>query len=132
MNLLVWQSTCHPQDLVRGEIATLIMTSFDQLFRGFRLREIVEQADCIEHYYGMRDAGGFYFDRIRGAYVNYPELKAQNFSDEPRTCGLSRDLAAIQPASWLSSFFGSYTPPQLCLSRSEQRLLVAAREGATD
>jgi hypothetical protein len=55
------------------------------------------------------------------------ELNVGNFSDEPRTCGLTPDLASIQTASWLRSFFASYTPPPLCLRRSEQRLLLAAQ-----
>jgi hypothetical protein len=132
LNLLVWHNTCHPQDLVRGELMTLLMTSYDQIFRGFRLREVVAQVDCLEQYYGMRVAGGLYFDRVRSAYVNYPELNAQSFSDEPHTCGLTRDLAFTQGASWLASVFVSYAPPQLGLSRSEQLLVIAARDGETD
>jgi hypothetical protein len=93
---------------------------------------VVGQADCIEHYYAMREGGGFYFDRVQNAYVNCPELNAGNFSDEPRTFVLTRDLASIHTGSWLSSFFLSYTPPRLCLSRCEQHLLLAARDGATD
>jgi len=108
------------------------MTHFDQIFRGFRLREVVGQADCIEQYSAMRDAGAFYFDRVRIAYVNYPELDAGNFSDEPRACGLTRDLAFTHGASWVASLFVSYLPPRLGLSRSEQRLLLAAWDGATD
>ena len=134
LNLLVWHNTCHPQDLVRGEIATPVMTSFDQIFRGFQLREVVGQADCIEQYYAMRYAGGLYFDRRRGAYGDFPEINAGNFSDEPRNVGLTRHLAFAGPSqfSWLGSFFVSYAPPRLGLSQSEQRLLRAAPDGATD
>jgi hypothetical protein len=132
LNLLVWHNTSHPQDIRRGDVVTTILTFAEQYLRGIRLRELVGQADCVEHYYCMRDAGGFYFDRVRGAYVSYPELNAQNFADEPRTCGLTRELASAQVTSWLASFFVSYAPPQLSLSRGEQQLLRAARDGETD
>jgi len=132
LNLLAWHCTCHPRDVLRGEVATTVMTVFDQHHRGFWLREIVGQADCVEHYCGMRNGGGLYFDRVQGAYVNYPELNARNFSDEPRTCGLTRDLAFTQGTSWLASLFVSYARPRLGLSRGQQRQLRAALDGETD
>lgn len=132
LNLLVWHNTCHPQDLMRGEIATAGMTSFDQISRGFRLQEVVAQADCLEHMNAMRYAGGLYFDRVLGTYGNSPEVNAWNFSDEPRNFGITRDLAFTQGSSWLSSLFVSYSSPRLGLSQGEQRLLLAARDGATD
>jgi len=95
-------------------------------------REVVGQADCLEHYCGMRNGGGLYFDHAKSAYVSYPELTAPNFSDEPRTCGLTRELAFAQGTSWLASLFVSYAPPRLGLTRGEQLLLIAAQEGTTD
>jgi len=131
LNWVVWHFTCHPGDFF-GEIMMLAMTRFDQDHRGLRFREVIGQADCLEHYNGMRNGGGLYFDRFRGAYGNYPELNAGNFPDEPRNCGLTRDLAVTQPSSWLGSLIVSYAPPRLGLTRSEQRLLLAARDGQTD
>lgn len=132
LNLLVWHLTCHPQHVLRGDLVPLILNGCDQDIRGFRLREVVGQADRIEHYCGMRDGGGFYFDRLHGTYVNYPELNVRNFSDEPRTCGLTRELAFTQVTSWLASLFVSYAPPRLGLSPGEQQLLRAALSGETD
>ena len=131
LNLLASHLTWHPADIVREGVGTTLMTSFDQLFRGLRLREVIGQADCLEHMYAMRDSGGLYFDRLRGTYGTFPEVNVRNFSDEPRNIGITRELA-LHGYSWLSSLLVSYAPPRLGLSRAEQRLLVAARDGATD
>lgn len=116
LNLLVWHLTCYPWDLLRGEVATPVMCSFDQIFRGFQLREVMGQADCLEHMRAMRDAGGLYFNRSRGTYGNFPEVNVRNFSNEPRNIGITRELALTHGYSWLSSFFVSYAPPRLGLA----------------
>jgi hypothetical protein len=132
LNLLVWHLSIHPQDFLISGIGTTVMSSFDQTFRGLRLREVLGQADCFEHLHSMRDAGGMYFDHTRGAYIEFPAVQIQHFSDLPRSAGISRDLALTRGTSWLSSLFGSYVPPRLSLSQSEQRLLRAALDGKTD
>ncbi len=132
LNLLIWHVAFHPRDILVGDVGMTVMAAFVQHHRGLRLREVFGQADCVEHYDGMRNGGGMYFDRARGSYANYPDLNARNFSDEPRNCGLTRDLAFTQATSWLASLFVSYAPPRLGLSQSEQRMLRAARGGETD
>jgi len=132
LNLLTWHLTCHPEVLRSGEVGTIIMTSYDHLYRGLRLREVIGQADCLEHLHGMRHAGGLYFDRFLGACENYPEVNVRNFSDEPHNCFMTRDLALTHAPSWISSLFLSYEPPRLSLSRSQARLLRAALDGETD
>jgi hypothetical protein len=132
LSMLAWHLTCHPQDILGGEIGIAVMTFFDEYYQGFRLREVIGQADCLEHMYGMGQSGGLYFNRIRGAYVNLPEVTPRNFSDDPRNIGLTRDLALSYGTSRLSSFFVSYTPPRFGLARSEQKLLILARDGSTD
>ena len=131
VNMLGWHVTFHPGEFY-VENVPVAMTVFDRVMRGLKLKEVVGQANCLEHYHAMRYSGGLYFDRAQGAYVNYPELNAQNFADEPRTCGLTRELAAKQPTSWLGSFFASYEPPHLGFAPCEQRLLRMALNGETD
>jgi DNA-binding CsgD family transcriptional regulator len=131
LNLLVWHNTIHPVDLIRAEVGTPVMASFEDYCRGFRLRELIGQADCLEQMYGQHNAGGLYFHRAENRYGDFPEVNAQNFGSEPRNAGMPRDLALNHHASWVGSLL-LYPPPQFYFSRSEQRLLTLALEGGTD
>lgn len=131
LNLYVWHCTFHPEDIKRAELITALMTAFQEGYRGFQLRELLQQADCLEHLYGMCNAGGLYFDRRHRSYGNFPEIHAHNFLDEPRNVGMTRDLAMTRLGSWVGTLF-LYTPPRLGLSASEQRLLYSAFSGGTD
>jgi hypothetical protein len=131
MNLVVWHNSMHPADIVRLGAGTKVMIAFEESYRGFRLRELIAQADCIEHMIAMRKAGGLYFNRAQRTYGNYPEVKPTNFSDEPRNVGITREVALTHAGSWVASLFLD-APPQFGLSKSEQRLLVAALAGGTD
>jgi len=125
LNLMVWHNSCHPQDLTRIEVGVAIITAFEEAFRGFRLKEVFAQADCLEHLRGSLDAGGFYFDRLKGGYGSHVEVDARNFSEEPRNFGMTRDLASTRVGWRVSSIF-AYGMPQFGFSRGEQRLLLAA------
>jgi hypothetical protein len=131
LNLVVWHDTSYPEDMRSAEVGTVTMVAFEESYRGFRLREVIAQADCLEHLGIMRNAGGLYFDQAEGRYGNFPEVNARNFSDQPRNVGMSRDLALTHGASWVGSLF-LYAPPQFGLSRAEQRLLASALAGGTD
>ena len=131
LNLAVWHNSVHPGDLTRAEVGTPMMTAFDEYCRGFRLREVMAQADSLEHLNITQNAGGLYFHRAEKRYGNYPVVNALDFASEPRNAGMSRDLASIHSASWVGSLF-LYEPPQFCFSRSEQRLLSSALNGGTD
>jgi hypothetical protein len=85
LSMLAWHLTCHPQDIPGGEIRLAVMTFFDEYYQGFRLPEVIGQADCLEHIYRIGQSEGLYFDRFRGVYVNLPEVNPGSFSDEPRT-----------------------------------------------
>jgi hypothetical protein len=131
LSLLIWHNTVYPRDHLTPEFGTAAMTSFEECYRGYQVREFIQQADCLEHLQAMDYAGGLYFDRVRGSYGNYPEVNAESFSDEPRIVGITRDLALTRVTSWTASFC-LYKPPQLGLNRGQQRLLLAALSGATD
>jgi hypothetical protein len=79
LNLVVWHNTIHPDDLRRAEVGTPTMTAFDEHYRGFRLRELIGQADCLDQLQGMRVAGGFYFHRAENRYGNFPEVSELDF-----------------------------------------------------
>lgn len=131
LSLLVWHNTVYPRDLLTPEFGTAAMASFEECYRGYQVREFIQQADCLEHLQAMYYAGGLYFDRVRGSYGNYPEVNAGNFSDEPRIVGITRDLALTRVTSWTAAFC-IYTPPQFRFNRGQQRLLLVALSGATD
>jgi hypothetical protein len=131
LNLVVWHNTIHPEDLSRAEVGTPVMAAFEEHCRGFRLRELIAQADCLEQMRAMRNAGGLYFHRAENAYGDFPAVNALDFGCEPRNAGMSRERAFRHGASWVGSLF-LYAPPQFCFSRSEQRLLTSALEGGTD
>jgi hypothetical protein len=133
LNLYVWHCTVHPEDIKGAELAAALITAFQEGYRGFQLRELLQQADCLEHLYGMGNAGGLYFDPLQGSYGSFPEINAHNFLDEPRNVGMTRDLAmtSIGLGSWVRTLF-LYTPPRLGLSPSEQRLLCSAFSGGTN
>jgi len=134
LNLVVWHCTIHPEDVIRPEVGVHVMTAFEENHRGFQLREVVAQAECLEHLHGSRNAGASHFHWADNRYGNFPEVTAQNFASEPRNFGMSRDAAwsAIHSGSWLGSLFVSYAAPQFCFNRSEQRLLSSALAGGTD
>jgi hypothetical protein len=131
LNLMVWHNTIHPVDLIRAEVGTPVMASFEQYCRGFRLRELIGQADCHEQMRAQRNAGGLYFHRTENRYADFPAVDALDFGSEPRNAGMSREMALRHGASWVGSLF-LYAPPQFCFSRSEQRLLSSALDGGTD
>jgi DNA-binding CsgD family transcriptional regulator len=109
----------------------LVRGTVEDSYRGFRLRELIAQADCVEHMMAMRKAGGLYFDRGQRTYGNCPEVRPANFPDEPRNVGITRDVALTHAGSWVASLF-LHAPPEFGLNRSEQRLLAAALAGGTD
>lgn len=132
LNLVVWHNSCYPEDFMRMEVSATVIAAFQQVCRGFQLKEIFSQADSLSVLLGARAAGGFYFDRIKGAYGSFPDLDAANFSDEPRNFGMTRELASTALGSWVASLF-VYRPPMLGFSRSEQRLLLSAlSDGETE
>lgn len=131
LNLMTWHATPYGEDRRRAEVPTTILATFEGYYRGFRLRELIGQADCFENMCGMLRGGGLYYRRDLGQYGQAPEVDAENFSDEPRNVGMTRELAQTLGASWVGSLF-LYEAPRCGFARSEQRLLEAAQFGGTD
>jgi hypothetical protein len=132
LNLLAWQNSARPEDLRKAEVTTAAIVAFEEYYRGFNLKELMVQADCLEHMQVTRNAGLLYFDRVQRRYGNFPGVCADNFADEPRNLGMTRDLALTCGGSWLGSLF-LYPAPHFGFSRSEQRLLMSAlADGGTD
>jgi hypothetical protein len=131
LNLVVWQSGVSLSDSRRTEIWHHAITAFLEEHRGFLLKELVVQAESIEHLIGMKNAGALFFSFTDGQYVEFPGQAMQEIIRQPHVIGHTRSSAAGRIGSWIGSLF-IHQPPKFCFSRSEQRLLAAARYGETD
>jgi hypothetical protein len=131
LNLFVWHVGIHPEDHDRPEVASRILTAFVETYRGFRIRELLEQAETWWQFRGMRAAGGCFVRPSDGSYADYFESIEHDVTKSPLMVGLTRELAARSPGSWAGSLFHC-EPPRFGFSRSQQKLLQSAIAGATD
>lgn len=131
LNLYVWHNGIHPEDHDRPEVASRILTAFVETYRGFRIRELLEQAETWWQFRGMRAAGGCFVRPSDGSYADYFESIEHDVTKSPLMVGLTRELADRSPGSWAGSLF-AYEPPRFGFSRSQQKLLQSAIAGATD
>ena len=97
---------------------------------GFRLNEVITQAETPEHFIGMLNAGATLYGDTDGKWQD-SHLDPQRAVMEPHLTGLTREIASRQVGSWIGTLF-LYRPPHSGFSRSEQRLLWAALHGGTD
>jgi hypothetical protein len=131
LNLFVWHVGIHPEDHDQAEVASKILTAFVETYRGFRIRELLEQAETLWQFRAMRAAGGCFVRPSDGSYAEYFESIEHDVAKSPLMAGLTRELAARSPGSWAGSLF-HYEPPRFGFSRSQQKLLQSAIAGATD
>lgn len=131
LNLVLWQLCINPKDTQRNEVRTQVLTAFFDMHRGFRLNELIGlQATFLEEPGWTMDGGAFFLSPSSGSYVKTIDMSSDKVLSTPHVFGLTRDLAHSR-MSWLSSLF-YYDAPQICFSRSEQKLLSAALHGGTD
>ncbi|HXJ97116.1 MAG TPA: hypothetical protein VMT20_30120 [Terriglobia bacterium] len=127
LNAAVWQSGIRPEEF-SAELANEAITSFMEAHRGFLLKEIITQPDCISSWTGIRNSGFLFFDAANGCYGEYPE---ECDVMQPYLLGMTQKLAGSTPGAWVSSNF-FYRRPRVGFNRSEQRLLSCALAGGTD
>ena len=137
LNLVVWQCGSDPVEMNRPEAWDVGVTAFLNIHRGFRLKEIITQAETPLHLSGLLNAGALLLRSQDGTYTDPRRTVAGQEHDLqqtvaiPHILGLNREMASQLVGSWFSTLF-LYRPPRLGFSRSEQRLLSAALEGGTD
>jgi hypothetical protein len=131
LNIVIWQSGVHPDDLKRPEIWEVGVNAFIKTHQGFRLNEWILQAESREHFVGILNVGSILYGRSDSDDPGPRQLDPGRAAVEPHLTGLPRETALRQVGSWTSTVF-RYQPPILFFSRSEQRLLWAALEGETD
>ena len=131
LNLVLWQLCIDNKDTQRNEVRTQVSGAFFEIHRGFRLKELIGlQATFLEEPGWTMDGGAFFLSPADGSYVNTIDMSPDKILATPHVFGLTRELAHSR-MSWLSSLF-HYEAPQICFSRSEQKLLSAALRGGTD
>jgi hypothetical protein len=131
LNLVLWQLCIDTKDTQRNEVRTQVSAAFFEMHRGFRLKELIGlQATFLEEAGWTMDGGAFFLSPASGSYVKTIDMSPDKVLATPHVFGLTRELAHGR-MSWLSSLF-HYDAPQICFSRSEQKLLSAALRGGTD
>jgi hypothetical protein len=131
LNLIIWQNAVPPEDFRRADVANLMASAFFEVHRGFQVRECVVQVETRERLIGMRIVGALWLDPAAGHFGPFPDIDLEEFFSNPRTVGMTREIAMERPLSWFASLFLS-APPRFGFSRGEQRLLHAALRGGTD
>ena len=131
LNLVIWQSGVHPDDVKRSEAWQVGVGAFLECHRGFRLNECILQAETPEHFVGILNVGNILYGNSNADDPGSRRLDPQQAAIEPHLAGLPREVALKQVGSWGGMVF-RYQPPILGFSRSEQRLLSAALDGGTD
>jgi hypothetical protein len=130
LNLFVWHTGLSAPDLDRPEVVNTLLSAFIEVYRGYRIKELLEQAETWRQFCGMRAAGGFVVG-ADGQFCDFTNAKEVDVVKRPLLVGLTRELAERAAGSWVASLF-QYEIPRFGLSPSQQKLLLAALAGRTD
>lgn len=130
LNLVVWHATVCSEAMQRVEVWNELMIAFMERHRGYFLKEMVANAESVEHLMGMRNTGGFLLDPKAQRYGGFPDSTIPDLIHTPHIIGFAREMAPGSWGSWVGSLF-HHQPPQIAFNRSEQRLLQAALDGGT-
>jgi hypothetical protein len=131
LNLVLWHLSIDPEETKRPEVRTQVSGVFFEMHRGFLLKELIGlQATFPEEAYWILDGGALSLSIRNGSYVDEMDKPPNELLMVPHVFGLTRELA-LKRMSWISSIF-LHQSPQIGFSPSEQRLLLAALQGATD
>jgi hypothetical protein len=132
LNLLVWESGPCMEYAKRADVYHLMGKTYIECFGGYLLKEMItSQMESAERLRWSIDAGGMLWNATEGRYVTKWGSDAAQICKEPHIVGLTRELEAARPGSWVGVLF-NYHPPLLFFSRGEQRLLLSALPGRTD
>jgi DNA-binding CsgD family transcriptional regulator len=130
LNLYVWHSGLTVEHIRAPEIASMLLPEFVRHFRGYHLKELLQQTESLEHFHGMRMAGGLRVSPLDGTYQDFWETDPVD-PYEPQLVGVNEEMSDLLRGSALTELF-NFKAPILGFTRSEQRLLNCALEGGTD
>jgi DNA-binding CsgD family transcriptional regulator len=131
LNLVMWHVCIREDDVKRAEVGADLMAAMFEHHRGYLLKELIGQADSLEHLEGMSNTGGHLFSAKDGRWGALDAANPNDILSQPHVSGLTREIAQNELGSWIGYLF-LYEPPRFGFSRSEQRLLLSALAGGTD
>src|ERR1700722_6536701 len=132
LNLVAWEARTHPEFERHSEIHRLALSRLIEDHLGFLLKEVIgTQVESAERLLWAMKAGTLLWDIRSLRYVERLEKDAEEIVREPHIIGVTRQIELARPGSWAGALF-DYQPPRCGFSRSEQRMLLMALEGATD
>ncbi|MGA9883897.1 MAG: hypothetical protein WBQ34_09285 [Candidatus Acidiferrales bacterium] len=132
LNLIVWEAIPQTGFEKRADIYHLMVTSFIEVHRGYRLKEMITSpVESVERLQWALDAGGLLWNPSAGRYDRCPERKYRDLVNQPHVIGVTRDAEFARPGTWVGTLF-DYHPPKFGFSRSEQAMLWRALDGGTD
>ena len=131
LSLYVWHTGVSVEDNKRPEVQAALVGEFVRQYRGYRINELIQQAESLENFHGMRSAGGMRVNPRDGCFEDYWEIGPVDVVKEPQLVGINAEIAHRVKASWVSTLF-NYELPNFGFTRGEQRLLNCALEGGTD
>jgi hypothetical protein len=132
LNLFVWHSGLSVEDVRRSEVASAMITTFFDLYRGYRIKEFCQQAETWHHFLVARAGGCYVMHPSDGRYVDHYDGTENAFEDDPLLLGMNAEIAKQAAGSWIASTLFRYEPPCIFFTSGQQRLLALALAGATD
>jgi hypothetical protein len=136
LNLIAWEGCASHQFEADPELHRCGMEGFIQANLGYLWKEAISsQPESAGRLQQLIKTGGLLWDAATDSYVDCLNGDAEAIVGKPHVIGIRRKELAEQPwasaGSWVGRIF-DYHPPVLGFTRSEQRVLTAARTGATD
>jgi hypothetical protein len=135
LNLVCWDNWVRPGYEVHGDLNRSMMSVFIETHRGYLWKELISsQIHSPEQLGYVFKTGGYFWDPFAGAYTSTLTKTPGEILASPHVLGMTRELDA-ERGTWSGSWVGNlfdYHPPNLGLSRGEQRMLSIALPGATD
>lgn len=134
LNLLTWEGLARPEFEKRSELQRAFATSFLESYRGFFLKEaIAAQVESVQRFHWAVESGASLWDVASARYIDRPHEDPAKIVRNPHILGISREIEARRPGSWVGALF-EYSPPKVGLTRAEQQLVTTAlrSESSTD
>jgi DNA-binding NarL/FixJ family response regulator len=132
LNALTWQEAMRPlSESDRMVVHCESLQRFDREVRGYNLKELMGQAPNALDARVKANMGGLRWHPEERRYVPLTLEEAETIADRPHILGITRELVLNNPGNFLSTVL-LYVPPRIYFAPSEQRILCAALDGATD
>jgi hypothetical protein len=130
INMVAWPSGPPVEDQGRMEVNHMIMGTFVEAVRGYRVKELFFQTPVAEQSAAVLQWGAEAITQD-GLRTGLAFSEIMEMVKRPYEMVMNAELASSRFGSWASGLFVSHIP-QFEFSRGEQRLLEVALRGSTD